>query len=121
MIAHGLVHLLYITPPPNDDKWPFSLTKSWLLKFSPEILKVIGLVLMYVATVGYILFGLIIIFTKEPSAFLLWSGVFASFFSILLMIIFWNNNFVVGILISTVIMGLAIGRLLGYITNIKIF
>jgi len=29
-IAHGLVHILYRVKPP-DERWPFSLSYSWLL------------------------------------------------------------------------------------------
>ena len=31
LLAHGLVHLLYVVPAGSDPKYPFTLARSWLL------------------------------------------------------------------------------------------
>ena len=52
LLAHGLVHLLYIAPAAADPKYPFSLERSWLL---PETARrPVAFVLMTAVVVGFL-------------------------------------------------------------------
>jgi len=53
LIAHGLVHLLYVTPDADDPKYPFTLKTSWLVPESAR--RPVAYVLMILTIVGFVL------------------------------------------------------------------
>jgi hypothetical protein len=65
LIAHGLVHLLYVVPEPaqksGDLEWPFHLERPWLLSsigLEQGAVRSIGLVLMIGTTAGFAIAGI---------------------------------------------------------------
>lgn len=95
MIAHGLIHVLWLTPAPADPKWPFTTSHSPLLPFaSASVLRPLAWVLVVVIVAGYVaaalgLFGV-------PGLAAIWGklAIGASVVSLIACAIFWNNQFV---------------------------
>jgi len=101
-IAHGLVHILYRIKPP-DEKWPFSLSYSWLLTrlgLKEGTLRRLGTVLWVSAMAGFILGALGIFGT--PLLKEVWRPMAAtsSIISIILIGLFWHKNFIYATLIN---------------------
>ena len=94
---HGLIHLGYITQPPDDPKYPFRLTNSWLVHSRGMTW---GKVLAYSSVVGFLLAALAI--AGFPGLEKIWAQllIFASIASLLLLIIFWHKWLLAGILID---------------------
>ena len=61
LVAHGLIHALYLTPPPppaetGGPAWPFVLERSWLLSpvgLGPGVTRTIGTALIGVTVGGF--------------------------------------------------------------------
>jgi hypothetical protein len=60
LIAHGLVHLSYISPRPPDKpgapQWPFELARSWVLTplgLGAGLTRAVGVVLLVIVVSGY--------------------------------------------------------------------
>lgn len=109
LIAHALIHLSFVSPQPpaqpGAPAWPFDITKSWLLTgVNPDVLRTIGIILTVVVVVGFIASGLG--WFGVPLLKTYWVGitVVSSLSSILLIVLFWNNWFVMGPLIDLVIL-----------------
>ena len=102
LIAHGLVHILYSVPAP-DEKWPFDLNHSWLLTrlgFGEGVLRRLGTVLWIAAMAGFVLGGLGIF--GVPLLKDMWRPVVAasSTVSFLLIGLFWHRHFVFALLMD---------------------
>jgi len=108
LIAHALIHSSFITKAPAQQPgapiWPFDITKSWILNLNPETLKVIGIVLTVVATVGFIASGLGWLGIPVLKTYWVSITVISAISSILLIVIYWNNWFVMGPIIDLVIL-----------------
>ena len=89
LIAHGLVHLLFIVPAPADPKYPFSLQRSWLLPESAR--RPVAFVLMTVVIVGFLASALAL--WGVPVLAGAWSqiNILAASSSIALLIAFWDR------------------------------
>lgn len=104
-IAHGLIHILYVVPAP-DENWPFDLSRSWLLTrlgLGERVLRGLGTVLWIAAMAGFVLAGLGVFgipFLKH-----VWRPVAAvsSVVSFLLIGLFWHRSFVLALLINAAI------------------
>lgn len=116
LIAHALIHSSWLTPPPAQKPgapaWPFDLTSSWLLGtgLSVDAIKMIGIILAVVATVGFIASGLGwlgVPFLKGSWTII---TIIASIASLLLIAIFWNKWFVMGPLIDLAILYLIFAK-----------
>ena len=104
-IAHGLIHICYGIPAP-DENWPFSLNHSWLLsrfQISQGFLRVFGMILWITATAGFIGAGLGVF--GIPLMVQWWRPIatVSSVVSFLLIGIFWHRWFIVGLLLDVVV------------------
>lgn len=111
LIAHALIHTSFISPQPvqkaGAPAWPFDITKSWILTpmgIAPETLKIIGIILTVIATVGFVASGLGWLGVPFLKASWIMVTVISSFASLLLILIYWNNWFVMGPLIDLAIL-----------------
>jgi hypothetical protein len=65
LIAHGLVHALFLAPPPaakDGPTWPFELDRSWLLGplgVAPGTSRILGLVLVVLTIATCCLAGIV--------------------------------------------------------------
>ncbi|HEY5160421.1 MAG TPA: hypothetical protein VII83_05040 [Gaiellaceae bacterium] len=108
LIAHGLVHLLYLMPEKDDPSFPFTLKESWLV---PEAARrPTGLVLMGATVTAFALLGLAV--WGVPGLAGAWPliGIIAAGLSIVLLVAFWNSRLSFGICIDLALIALAVTR-----------
>lgn len=109
LIAHGLVHAgLAAAPNPNDtDSKPgaffTSPDRSWLLRrfgLNPSIVQWIGIILVAIATLGFVLAGLGVFGVAGLAAVWRTVTVISAILSLVLLILFWHPWLIVGVLID---------------------
>ena len=106
LILHGLVHLgAAVGPRPGASReglWAFFTTDSWLPRGQgPQLTRLIGIALLILATVGFVLAGLV-----ELIGLGAWRVLAAAsaLDSLLLLILFWHRLFEVGVLLNVAIL-----------------
>jgi hypothetical protein len=103
LIAHGLVHLLYLAPDT-----PFSLDKSWLVPEGsrrPVAYALMGATILTFLLVALALWGVPGLSTVWPVVTIVAAGM-----SALLLVAFWDNQLVLGIVIDAALITAAIVR-----------
>jgi hypothetical protein len=105
LIAHGLVHLLYLVTKADDPSWPFTLKQSWLL---PEVVRrPTGLALVAATVAAFALLGLAV--WGVPGLAGVWPviAIVAAAPSLVLLVAFWNKQLIAGICIDLALIALA--------------
>jgi hypothetical protein len=104
LIAHGLVHLLYLTP----DVPEFSLESSWLVPESAS--RRVAMVLMWATVAAFALLGLAV--WGVPGLEGVWPGIaiVASLLSLALLVAFWSWSLIFGVLIDLALIAVALIR-----------
>lgn len=109
LIAHGLVHAgLAAAPDPDDPEskpgaFFTSLERSWLLPkvgLSAAVGQWIGILLVAVATLGFVLAGLGVFGVPGLSEIWRTLSVISAGVSLLLLILFWHLWLIVGVLLD---------------------
>ena len=104
LIAHGLVHLLYVA----DDVPEFTLERSWVV---PEPLnRPVGLALMAATVAGFVLVGLAV--WGVPGLASVWPAltIAAATVSLVLLLAFWNTRLIFGVLLNLALITVALVR-----------
>lgn len=97
LLAHGLVHLLYVTPS-DDPRWPFDLSSSWLV---PEPLRrSVGLALMVATVASFGLLALAVLTVPGLADSWAMIAIVASACSLALLVAYWNRQLILGVLID---------------------
>jgi hypothetical protein len=106
LIAHGLVHLLFIVPAASDPGYPFSLDRSWLLPGSAR--RPVAYVLMAAVVLAITLAALA--WWGLPGLAGGWAGIVipASALSLVLLIAFWDTQLIIGVVIDLLLIGVAV-------------
>lgn len=104
LIAHGLVHLLYLTP----DVPEFSFERSWLVPESVSRPVAIGL--MYATVVAFTLLGLSVWGVPGLAGIWPWIAIVASALSLALLVSFWRWSLIFGLIIDVALIALAVIR-----------
>ena len=105
LIAHGLVHLLYLLPKQDDPSFPFTLKQSWLV---PEAARrPSGLALVAATVVAFALLGLAVWGVPGLSGAWPAIAIVSASLSLILLVAFWNSQFFVGIGIDVALIALA--------------
>jgi hypothetical protein len=104
LIAHGLVHLLYLTP----DVPEFSLERSRLVPKSAR--RPVAIALMWATVAAFALLGLAV--WGVPGLTGIWSGIaiVASVLSLALLVSFWSWSLIFGVLIDVALIAVAVIR-----------
>lgn len=104
VIAHGLVHLLYLT----DDVPEFSLDHSWLVSESAS--RPVAMVLMWTTVGAFVLLGLAV--WGVPGLAGAWPVIasVASVLSLALLVTFWSWSLIFGVLIDLALIVAAVIR-----------
>ncbi len=102
LIAHGLIHGLYLAPKPDDPTYPFDFSKGWFMTAGATG-RSVGMALAVIALVGFVLGGLGLLGTLGLGS--LWKvsvgvGIMSS---CLLMILFWHPWLMVGLAINIIL------------------
>jgi len=97
LIAHGLVHLLWLAPS-DDPAWPFRLDRSWLVPGAartPTAGVLIALVVGGFALLGLAVWGV-------PGLTSIWPvlAIAASVASLATMVLFWDRQLLWGVAID---------------------
>jgi hypothetical protein len=105
LIAHGLIHWVLIAPHPTvpDARTGSFLTNSWLvgnLGLNEAVARWLGSTLIILATIGFAAAGIGVLGSQEWWRML---AVASAAVSIILIVSFWHNWFVVGPLLDTAI------------------
>lgn len=105
LIAHGLVHLLYLTPEAENRTYPFTLRGSWLV--SEPLRRPVALVLMVATVAPFALLGLAV--WGVPWLSTAWPvlAVIAAVLSLVLLIAFWDLRLLIGVAIDVGLIALA--------------
>lgn len=108
LLAHGLVHLLYLVPAAADRAFPFSLARSRLL---PEpTRRPVALMLITAVVLGFLASALAL--WGVPGLSGLWSGItiVAAGLSLALLVAFWDRQLWIGVLIDVLLVAAALLR-----------
>jgi hypothetical protein len=109
LVVHGLVHLTWIAPKPDDPEYPFRLTHSPVFKgANSKVLSGIGAVLVVVSTLAFLIAGLGV--WGVPGFSDVWrvAAIVGAAFSILVVAVFWHRWFLAGPLLDVAIIVAAI-------------
>ncbi len=109
LIVHGLIHLWWLAPLPDDPKNPFTF-KSPFVKSADALsdpLRTVGRVLVVTAAVALTLAGLDVL--GVPLLAPAWRilAVLGALDSLAIIVLFWNRQFFVGVLLDVGIIALA--------------
>jgi len=108
LIAHGLVHLLYLVTKEDDPSWPFTLDKSW---FVPDaVRRPAGIVLLAATVAAFVLLGLAVWGVPGLSGAWPLIAIVSAALSLALLVAFWNSHLVAGICIDLALIVLAATR-----------
>jgi hypothetical protein len=104
LLAHGLVHLLYLAP----DVPEFSLGRSWLLPASAR--RPVARVLMVATVAGFALVALAV--WGVPGLSVAWPAltIVACLLSMGVLAVFWDTVLVIGIVIDVALVVIAVTR-----------
>lgn len=103
LIAHGLVHLSYLMPKPDDPNYPFDFGRGWFASFAGSLAKPVGMLLVCAVTLAFTLGGLGVLGVSalENLADLFLIG--GSVLSLLVLVLYWHKWLVLGIIINIAI------------------
>jgi hypothetical protein len=104
LIAHGLVHLLYLV----DDTPEFRLDNSWVVPHDAS--RPVGVTLMAATIASSVLLGLAIWGVPWLSGAWPLFAMAAAVTSLVLLTAFWNNRLVVGVAINVALIALVAMR-----------
>lgn len=98
LLGHGLIHIGYLTPDPDDPRYPFTLDDSWLLPSS--VRRGVGSALAIITVVAFA--ALALAAWGVPSLDSMWSLliVVGGSASLILLVAFWHPWIVVGIVVD---------------------
>jgi hypothetical protein len=108
LVAHGLVHLLYVTPDGDDPEYPFTLKTSWLI---PEpVRRRVAIVLLAATVVASVLVALAV--WGVPGVSAIWPAlvIVASVLSLALLAAFWDTRLLFGVAIDVALIVVAVVR-----------
>ena len=106
LIAHGLVHLLYVSGEADDAGYAFTLKESWLVPVAAR--HTIGVVLMAATVAAFALVGLAVWGVPFLSGHWPVLTVVAAALSLLLLVAFFDVRLVVGLAIDLSLIALVI-------------
>ena len=104
LLAHGLVHLLYLA----RDVPEFTLDRSWLVPDAAR--RPVGLVLMAATVVAFTLVALAVWGVPGLSAVWPMLTIAACVLSAVLLVLFWSTNLVFGLVIDAALVVIAVLR-----------
>lgn len=103
LIGHGLIHASYLTPKPDDPKYPFDFTKSWFANLVGDASKPIGVTLALAVVACFVLAGLGVLGVPGlENSWKLFTTV-GAVLSSLLLALYWHPWLVLGFVINAVL------------------
>ncbi len=121
LVGHGLIHGLFLVPRPQPaasasagGEWPFDMARSWLVTTAGldlSLVRIIGIALIAVVVVGFVLGGLSTVGLLIPAGW--WPGlvVGSAAASILLFVMFFDAQLLLGVAIDAVLLWVVFGSI----------
>ncbi len=109
LIVHGLVHLSWLAPQPDDPGYPFRLTDSAIFRRAdPTFLARVGGAFVLVSTIALVLAGLGVL--GVPGLAAIWRplAVIGAAISLVVVATFWHRWFLIGPLLDVAIIVAAV-------------
>ena len=108
LIAHGLVHLLYLVSEPDDESYPFNVRESWLVPESarrPVAIFLIAATIVFFTLLALAVWGV-------PGLSGMWPilAIVAASSSLALLIAFWDAWLSIGVGIDLALIVIALTR-----------
>lgn len=104
LIAHGLMHASYLTPKPNDPKYPFDFTKSWFANLIGDFSKPVGMTLVVLVVICFLLAGLGVLGVAGLDSNWKLFTTIGAILSSLLLVLFWHPWLTFGLVINAVLL-----------------
>lgn len=104
LVAHGLVHSLYLLPKPNDPKYPFHFGGSWFAELVGKISLPIGGFLVILTIASFTLVGTALLGAPGLESIIKQLVVTGAVSSLLVLVLFWRTWMVVGVIIDLVVL-----------------
>lgn len=104
LIAHGLVHASYLTPDPNDPRYPFNFDHDWFADLAGSAAKPAAIILTAIAVICFATAGMALL--GVPGAATTWKLLIlaGAISSTLLLVLFWHPWLVLGIAINLILL-----------------
>ncbi len=114
LIAHGLVHVLYLVPQPGSaagPEWPFDLARAWPVSVAgvdPGVARAIAIALIAAVVVGFVLAGSSTVGLGVPVGW--WPALVAvsAALSLLLLTLFFDPQLLPGVVLDLALLWLAL-------------
>lgn len=110
LIAHGLVHVMYVVPEPTQEQggleWPFHLDRSWALSgLGDDVARTVGILLMVLTIAAFAVAGVALLADLGW-----WSGaaIVAAAASSALLALFFHPMLVLGLAINLYVLSVAV-------------
>jgi hypothetical protein len=100
ILVHGLIHLMYLAPMPNDSEYPFNFQTGWLNGVLGEQAVVIGTLLMIAVSLAFIVAALAAFGTPGLDHATDIAVIGAAVLSLVLLLLFWHPWLMVGMTID---------------------
>ncbi len=106
LIVHGLIHVMWFVPPPDDPRYPFTWKSPRAeenLGWEPDRVRSLGKALVVAATVGFVLAGVGALGVTGLAGS--WHALAAAsaFISLAAISLFWHRYFIVGLALDIAI------------------
>ena len=117
LVAHGLVHLMFVSPAPASasapgaTEWPFDMAKSWLVTgpgLDVNLVRAVGLALIAAIVVTFALAGMATAGIVVPSGSWRTLVAISAVASIELLALFFNPQLVLGLGIDAVLLAVVL-------------
>ena len=110
LLAHGLVHLLFFSPPPpateGGPSWPFALDRSWILTplgLGADTTRILGIALIALTIAGFAL-AAIVALGILPSSLWVPAVVIGAVTSLAVLGLFYQPWLTIGVTIDAVLL-----------------
>ena len=110
LLAHGLVHLLFFSPPPpataDGPTWPFALDRSWALTplgMGADVTRVLGIALIALTIAGFAL-AAIVALGFLPASLWVPTVIIGAVASMAVLLVFYQPWLTLGLVIDVVLL-----------------
>lgn len=108
LVAHGLIHVMFLVKGPDDPKFPFTLRDSWL---APEsVRRPLALALVAATVAAFTLLALAVWGVPGLSGAWPALAIVGSALSLAVLIVFWDVQLVFGTLLDVALIAVAVIR-----------
>lgn len=108
LVAHGLIHVMFLVKGPDDPRFPFTLADSWLVPESAR--RPLALALVAATVAAFTLLALAVWGVPGLSGAWPALAIVGSALSLAVLIVFWDVQLVFGVFLDLALIGVAVIR-----------